>query len=188
MTPMRKMTAIALALLANPALAATGPFVSLHNTNFVVLLGFLVFVGILLYYKVPAMIGKMLDGRAETIRTELAEARALRDEAQALLATYERKQREVAEQADRIVTQARDEATRTAAEAKETIRASMARRLAAAEDRITSAQNAAVREVRDRAVTVAIAAAQDVLSAQMTATQGNAAIDDAIAQVQAKLH
>lgn len=185
---MRKITALVVVLVANPAFAAGEVFFSLKNTDFVVLLGFLVFVGILLYYKVPAMVAKQLDARAETIRSELIEARALRDEAQALLATYERKQREVAAQADRIVAQARDEATKAAVEAKESIRASVARRLAAAEDRITSAQNAAVREVRDRAVTVAIAAAQDVLAAQMSAAQGNAAIDDAIAQVQAKLH
>jgi F-type H+-transporting ATPase subunit b len=186
---MRKLLTLALTVAAAPAFAAGDkPFFSLANTDFVVSIGFIVFVGILLYYKVPAMIGGMLDKRAETIRNELAEARALREEAQTLLASYERKQKEVQAQADRIVENARDEATRAAAQAKEDIRASVARRVAAAEDQIASAEKAAVREVKDRAVTVAIAAAQDLIAAQMTATQGNKLIDDAIGVVEAKLH
>lgn len=185
---MRILLAIALTLAAAPAFAASGPFISLHNTNFVVLIAFTVFIGVLLYFRVPAMIGGMLDKRAETIRAELAEARALREEAQALLASYERKQKEVAAQADRIVANAKDEATKAAAQAKEDIKTSVARRIATAKEQITSAQDAAMREVRDRAVTVAIAAAQDVIAAQMTAAQGNKLIDDAIKAVEAKLH
>ncbi len=186
---MRKLLTLALMVSAAPAFAAGDkPFFSLANTDFVVSLGFIVFVGILLYFKVPGLVAGMLDKRAETIRAELAEARALREEAQTLLASYERKQKEVQAQADRIVESARDEATRAAAQAKEDIRASVARRIAAAEDQIASAEKAAVREVKDRAVTVAIAAAQDLIAAQMTAAQGNKLIDDAIGVVEAKLH
>ena len=188
MRAMRKILALSLALAASPALAAEGAFVSLRNTNFVVLLGFVVFVALLIYYKVPAMVGRMLDARAETIRKELAEARALRDEAQALLATYEKKQKEVAAQAERIVAQARDEATKAAAAAKDDIRASVARRLAAAQEQIASAEQAAIKEVRDSAIAVAVSAAQEVLAAQMTAQRGNKLIDEAIATVSAKLH
>ena len=68
--------------MASPALAATGPFFSLRNTDFIVLLAFLVFVGILLYFRVPAAIAKLLDKRAESIKSDIAEARRLRDEAQ----------------------------------------------------------------------------------------------------------
>ena len=98
------------AVAASPALAATGPFFSLHNTDFVVLLAFILFIAVLFYFKVPSMLGSMLDKRAEGIKTELDEARALREEAQTLLASYERKQKEVQDQADRIVTAAREEA------------------------------------------------------------------------------
>lgn len=185
---MQYLLALAVATLASPALAATGPFVSLGNTDFVVLLAFLVFIGVLVYFKVPALIAGLLDKRAEGIRAELAEARALRDEAQTLLLSYEKKQREVQAQADRIVAAARDEASRAAVEAKAEIASSMARRLKAAEEQIASAEAGAIRDIRDRAITVAVAAAQDVLAGQMTAARGNALIDDAIAQVQAKLH
>ena len=72
-------------LMASPAFAASGPFFSLGNTNFIVTLGFILFILVLFYFKVPGMIGKMLDQRAEGIKNELDEARALRDEAQAIL-------------------------------------------------------------------------------------------------------
>lgn len=177
-----------LAVLASPAMAATGPFVSLHNTNFIVLLAFLLFVAILLYFKVPSKIGEMLDKRATGIRADLDEARALREEAQSLLASYERKQKEVQAQADRIVANAREEAERSTQTAKDDIAASISRRLASAEEQLASAQAAAVKDVRDRAITVAVAAAKDVIAQQMDSKRNNALIEESIDTVQAKLH
>lgn len=186
------MRTLALTLLATvsagPALAASGPFFSLANTNFIVLLGFLLFIAVLFKFNVPGMLGGLLDKRAEGIRDELDEAKALREEAQALLASYERKQKEVQEQADRIVAAAKKDAAVAADEAKEDLKASIARRLAAATDQIASAEAGAIKEVRDTAVTVAISAANDVIAKQMTAKDGAALIDDAIGEVAAKLH
>ncbi|WP_425100835.1 F0F1 ATP synthase subunit B [Tropicibacter sp. S64] len=174
--------------MATPALAASGPFFSLGNTNFIVLLGFLLFLAVLVYFKVPSLLAKQLDKRADDIRTELDEARALREEAQALLASYERKSREVSEQAERIVAHAREEAKIAAEQAKAEIADSIQRRLAGAESQIASAEASAIKEVRDRAATVAVAAARDVVAQQMNDAEANRLIDDSIAQVGAKLH
>ena len=184
---MKKLTLL-LSLGATPALAASGPFFSLFNTNFVVLLAFLLFVGVILYLKVPAMLSGMLDKRADGIRDDLNEAKALREEAQTVLASYERKQKEVQEQADRIVAAAKEEATAAGAQARVDLEKSVARRMAAAADQIGSAEAAAIKEVRDQAAAIAVAAARDVIAKQMSAADGNALIDDAIAQVDAKLH
>lgn len=186
---MRNLFALILTLgFASPALAASGPFFSLGNTDFVVLIAFIVFVGVLFYFGVPKMIGGALDDRAAGIKTELDEARALREEAQTLLASYERKQKEVQEQAERIIAHAREDASTAAEQAKEDLKASIARRLAAAEDQIASAQAAAVKDVRDQAIVIAVAAANEVIAKQMTAAKGASLIDDAIAQVESKLH
>ena len=182
------LTAALTAFFATPALAASGPFFSLHNTDFVVLIAFLLFIGVLVYFKVPGLLGGMLDKRAEGIESELSEARRLREEAQSLLASYERKQKEVQEQADRIVSTAKEEAAAAGKQAQVDLEKSVARRLAAAEDQIASAESAAVKEVRDRAAAVAVAAAREVIAKQMTAADGNKLIDDAIAQVETKLH
>ncbi len=181
---------IGAAALPLPVLAAAGdyPFLSLFNTDIVVLIAFLLFIGILVYYKVPGILTGMLDKRAETIRSELDEARALREEAQRVLADYERKSREVVEQAERIVARAREDAQDAADAAKADIERSVARRLQAAEDQIAAAEAAALRSVRNTAARVAVAAAGDVIAAKMTAEQANALIDDGIAQVESRLH
>ncbi|MBD3664641.1 F0F1 ATP synthase subunit B [Sulfitobacter aestuariivivens] len=182
------LTSLIAAMIASPAFAADGPFFSLRNSDFVVLISFLLFIGVLVYLKVPGLLMGMLDKRAEGIKTELDEARALREEAQTLLASYERKQKDVQEQADRIVAAAKEEANAAAEQARKDLAKSLERRMAAAEDQIGSAQSAAVKEVRDQAVTIAVAAAREVIAKQMTADDGNKLIDDAIEQVDAKLH
>ncbi len=106
---MKKLAAL-LILAGSPALASSGPFFSLRNTDFVVTVSFLLFVAVLMYFKVPALLGGLLDKRAQGIRSDLDAARALHDEARSVLASYERNQKEMQEQADMIVTSAKREA------------------------------------------------------------------------------
>jgi len=179
---------ILLTLAATPALASEGPFFDLRNTHFIVLIAFLLFVGVLLYVKVPSIIAGLLDKRAASIRAELDEAKALREEAQTILASYERKKAEVEEHAQKIVERAKIEAQEAAEEAKKALAASIDRRMRAAEDQITSAQTAALREVRDRAIEVAVGAAAEVLTKSMSADDANALIDASIKEVKDRLH
>ena len=179
---------LGMALLASPALAASGPFFSLSNTNFIVLIAFLIFVGILLYVGVPKILGGLLDQRAEGIKKELDEARALREEAQGLLASFERKQAEVKDLADQIVKTAKEDAAATAEVAEEDLKKSIARRLQSAQDQIASAEAAAIKEVRDQAIAISVAAAGKVISKQMGKKDANKLIDEGIAEVGKKLH
>ncbi|MFV0303598.1 MAG: F0F1 ATP synthase subunit B [Paracoccus sp. (in: a-proteobacteria)] len=185
---MKKLTAILLAGSASPALAATGPFFSLHNTDFIVTIAFLIFVGILIYMKVPGIIGGLLDKRADGIRADLDEAKRLREEAQEIYASYERRQREVKTQADEIIANAKREAEAQAAKAREDLKLSIARRLKAAEDQIAGAESDAVRAVRDRAVQASIAAASEILGQQVASGKRSAGIDDAIDEVARRLN
>ncbi len=187
----RNSTLIAAALTlgaTTPAFAAGDVFFSLANTDFVVLIAFLLFIGVLFYFKVPGMLGGLLDKRAEGIQAELDEARALREEAQTLLASFERKQLEVQEQADRIVAQARESATEAAEQAKIDLAKSIERRLQGAEDQIASAEASAVKQVRDEAIRIAVGAAGEVISKDMKDARADDLINDAIETVRAKLH
>jgi len=184
---MRKLSLL-LVLAATPAAAASGPFLSLHNTDFIVTLAFLVFIGILVYFKVPGAIGGLLDKRAATIKAELEEARALREEAQTILASYERKQKEMIAQSEMIVASARKEAMAAAEKAKDDLKVSIQRRLKAAEEQIASAEKSAVKEMRDRAVVVAVAAAAEVIAKSMQQADQAALIDAAIGEVETRLH
>jgi F-type H+-transporting ATPase subunit b len=185
---MKKLLTLPLMLAATPVFAAEGPFFSLRNAEFVVTLAFLIFVGALIYFGVPGIIGRLLDDRANGIKNNLDEARLLREEAQALLVSYEAKAREVTAQSARIVEGAKAEAQAAADQAKADLAKSIARKLAAAEEQIESTVKAAEAAVRDRAVTVSVLVAAEVLKSQMTADQAAASIDASIAQVAARLH
>ena len=180
-------TLTALFLTATPALAAGDAFLSLWNTDFVVLIAFILFVAAILYFKVPPLIGGMLDKRAEGIRTELDEARFLREEAQALLESYERKQQEVEEQSGRIIASAREEAETAAKRAREDIERSQKRRIAAAKEQIVSVEAGVVKEIRDRAVDVAMAAASEVIARRIAAADRDRMTDDSVSTVETRL-
>lgn len=175
-------------LIAGPAAAAEGPFFSLANTDFIVLISFLVFIGVLVYFKVPGLLGGLLDKRAESIRKDLDEARRLREEAQEIYASYERRAREVKSQAEQIVANAKREAEAQAAKAKDDLARSIERRLQGAQDQIASAEADAVRAVRNRAVAASVAAAAEILEQQVRAGSRSAGIDDAIADVARRLN
>jgi F-type H+-transporting ATPase subunit b len=130
----------------------------------------------------------MLDARADRIRSELDEARRLREEAQATFAEFERRSREVQGQADEIVTHAKAEAEKAAANAMADLEHSIKRRLKAADEQIGMAEANAVREVKDKAVQVAIAAAAEVMAARMTDDKANALIDASIKRVGERLN
>ena len=123
--------------------------------EFWVAVAFVVFVLILLYYKVPELIAKSLDDRADAIRKELDEARRLREEAQNLLADYQKKHRNVGQEADAILDQARREAEAFAHETRVGLKDTLERRTQQAEDKIARAETQAVDEVRAAAIEVA---------------------------------
>lgn len=184
---MKKLTLAAL-FFATPAFAAGDAFFSLRNTNFVVTLAFLLFLAVLWYFKVPALLGGLLDKRADGIRADLDAAKKLHEDAKAVLASYEVKRREVQAQADQIVASAKREAEAAATQAKADLAATIARRLASADDQLKSAQAAAVRDVRDRAINVAVAAAGDLIGQGLGPAERGKLIEASIADVTAKLH
>jgi F-type H+-transporting ATPase subunit b len=133
-------------------------------------------------------IGQKLDERAGRIRAELDEARSLREEAQKLLAEYQRKQREAMRDAEAIVAHARGEAERLKREAAANLDAAFARREKMAMDKIAQAEAQAVADVRNHAIDVAVAAAERLLKSKTDGERGDKLIDSAIAEIERKLH
>ena len=160
----------------------------LSDPTFWVLVGFLVFVGAAVYFKLPGLIGKALDDRAFTIKAELDQARRLREEAQALFVDYQRRQREAEKEAIEIVAHARDEAERLIREAHEELEATMNRRRQLAETKIAQAEAQAVKEVREAAVDLAIAAAASVLRQELQGDRAATVMDRAIGDVRKHLN
>jgi F-type H+-transporting ATPase subunit b len=155
---------------------------------FWVLVAFLAFVAIVLYYRVPAAIAKMLDDRADGIRKELDEARKLREDAQALLADYQRKAREAETEAQTIIDQAKREAEALAADSRKALVESLERRSKIAEEKIARAETQALSEVRATAVETAVTAAQELLKTRAGGAVGEALISQSISDLRGKLN
>lgn len=156
--------------------------------EFWVAVSFFGFVALIVYFKAPGMIIKALDDRADAIRAELDEARRLREEAQALLADYERKQRNAEKEADSIIQLARQQAETLATETRESLKSTLARRAKLAEDKIARAGEQALGEVRATAATAAIAAAERIIAAKMTPAASKKLVDQSIKGLKAKLN
>ena len=136
-----------------------------------VLVAVLLFLGAMLYLGIHKKIAGALDDRADKIKTELDEARRLREEAQALLASYQRKQKEAEVQAEEIINQARRDAELMAAKSRSDLADRLERRAAMAETKIASAEAQALSEVRARAADIAMDAAHDLLKNGLSAAE-----------------
>jgi F-type H+-transporting ATPase subunit b len=156
--------------------------------EFWVAVSFVAFLLIVLYYKVPQLVAKMLDERADGIRKEIDEARRLREDAQKLLADYQQKHRTAGQEAEAIVEQARREAEAFAQETRAGLKDTLERRTRLAEDKIARAEAQAVDEVRAAAVEMAIAAAEKILREKAAGTGGTALIDQSIRDLKGRLN
>ncbi|MEO9340026.1 F0F1 ATP synthase subunit B [Mesorhizobium sp. SB112] len=146
------------------------------------------FLALIVYLKVPGMITKSLDARADRIRNELEEARRLREEAQQILAEYQRKRKEAEQDAADIVASAKREAEHLVAEARQSTEEYVARRTVLAEQKIAQAERDAVNEVRASAVDLAVAAASKLLAGKIDAKSGAELFKSGVQEVKAKLN
>ncbi|MCG5240025.1 F0F1 ATP synthase subunit B [Azospirillum doebereinerae] len=159
----------------------------MNTPEFWVLVSFVIFMA-LVWKKAGAAIGSVLDGRAEKIRAELDEAERLHKDAQALLNGYQRRQADALKEAEAVLSHAREEAARLRAQAGTDLESSLKRREAQAMERIAQAEAAAVTEVRNLTVDVAIGASRRILSGGLQAVQADRLIEQSIAELPKHLH
>lgn len=157
------------------------------DATFWAFIALLLFFAILIVLKVPGMIGKMLDDRIAKIEAELAQARRLREEAEALLVEYEAKRKSAEAEAQDIVSNAKEEAERLTAEAQVALEDLVSRRTKAVEDKIAQAEAQALAEVRARSADVAVEAAR-VLLADKAKAGGASLVDQSIKDVAARMN
>ena len=159
----------------------------LENPHTWVYLAFFIFVA-LAGPKIWKALAQMLDRRSLKIKSDLDEAQKLKDEAQALLAEYQRKQRDAMREAEEIISNAKGLAQRQIKDAGKKLEENLARREKASLEKIAQAEAQALAEVRREAVDVATAAAAQVIRGQIDGARGGILIDQAIAEVEKKLH
>ena len=159
----------------------------LDNPELLVTIAFVIFVVLIARVSYKAVVGQ-LDARAEKIKAELDEAVRLREEAQTLLAGYQRKQRDAAKEAAAILTQARAEAEQMTGQTEADLKATLERRTRLAEAKIAQAEAEALQSVREAAVEVATAATRRLIAESLDPQSADALVNQAIEDLGKKLH
>jgi len=150
-------------------------------------IGLVTFLGILVYVGVPKTVLGMLDDKSKKIADDLDEAKRLREEAQSLLAEYERKRQAAEEEAQEIIEAAKSEASRLTEEAQASLEDLITRRTKAVEEKIAQAESQAIADVRARSADIAVEAARHVLVAKM-GEKGDDLIAQSIKDVSSSLN
>ena len=158
----------------------------IQDPTFWVAIAFVVFVVLVFKPIKGALIGG-LDAKIAEIRQEVEEAEKLREEAQSLLANYQRQQRQAIQDAEAIVARAKEEAERHRAEADEAMKDMVRRQEEQAREKIAQAETAAIQEVRSMSVELAMAAAEKLLADRLAGDEGSRLIDNSIKDIPRKL-
>ena len=158
------------------------------DASFWATVALVLFFVLIFYLNVPGMMTKGLDNRADKIRNDLDEARKLREEAQSLLAEYQRKRKEAEQEAEAIVTAARREAEALSADAERKIEDYVTRRTALAEQKIAQAEGQAVAEVKAAAVDLAVEATQSLIGSKMSGSASNDMFKKSLAEIKANMN
>ena len=148
---------------------------------------FLTFV-LLAYKKIAALIANGLDNRTARIKSELDEARRLREEAEAVLAEYKQKQAEYLKEAEQMLESAKNDAQQLRAYAETELKASLDARMKQAVERIAQEEASAINDVRDHVVDIALAAARNIISDQVGTMSQAELIKLALADIHRKVH
>jgi F-type H+-transporting ATPase subunit b len=159
----------------------------LQSAEFWVGVAFVIFWGILFYFGAPQRLLGSLDDRGKRIADELAEAKRLRTEAEALLKQFEAKRAAAEREAAEIVSNARDEAERLARETQAKMAEFVQRRTAAAEAKIAQAEAQASTEVRAAAIDAAVKASERVLRGELSGAAAESMLTNSLGDVRAKL-
>ena len=159
----------------------------MFDESFFVALAFAAVIAAFLYLKLPQRLLAALDAKSAEIANELDEARRLREEAEALLADYETRRKSAEQQAEEIVTEARETAQRLAEEARVAMQVQLERRTQQAESKIARAEEQLVGEVRAAITRLAVDAATHLIETGMSAQQANTLIEQNISELKDRL-
>ena len=144
--------------------------ISLDNTDFVVLISFLIFVGVLVYFKVPAIVASFLDKRSEDIQNEIEKASEILEEAKEILSSIEADHKRTSETIEQMIMTAKDRAGGEEEKAKKQIEELMKSKLISAEGQVKSNERKILEEIEARAIDLSIEKVRMKLSKSLSSS------------------
>ena len=164
--------------------AGSKKMVSLDNTDFVVLISFLIFVGVLIYFKVPSIVGAFLDKRSNDIQSEIEKAGEILEEAKRILSSIEADHIRTSETIGQMVETARSRAGEEEEKAKKNIEELMRNKLISSEGQVLSNERKILEEIEDRAIDLSIEKVKVKLSQSLSSSDYDNQFDASIQSIE----
>ena len=167
--------------------ASNAPMFSLANTDFVVAIAFALFIGVLIYFKVPKIIGDLLDKRAASIKNEIDEAHRLVEEAKSLLAKLEREHKENITKAKEIIEDAELSSKKILEDSKSEIKLAVSRKLKSAERQIQANEKDVINAIKVDLIDEAFKLAQEQIENKVNLEVANLIAEESLSEIEIKL-
>ena len=164
--------------------AGSKKLISLDNTDFVVLISFLIFVGVLIYFKVPSIVGAFLDKRSNDIQSEIEKASEILEEAKKILSSIEADHIRTSETIEQMVQSAKSRARDDEEKAKKNIEELMKNKLISAEGQVMSNERKILEEIEGRAIDLSIEKVRIKLSKSLSSSDYDTQFDSSIQSVE----
>lgn len=144
------------------------------------LVAFIIFVAIAIYLKAPSMIGKLLDEQIERVKKELSDAIELKEEANTLLAEYERKKEDAEKEAEIIVANAKERAKNYEQSALAKSEEIIKRQEAQSIEKINQAEIQAMSKIRKSIIEKSIDSAEKLVSEKISSKKSDQIFTDSL--------
>ena len=133
------------------------------DATFWVTISFFIFLGILIYFKIPQKIKETLEQNILNIKNQLTEAEKLKEDAKNILAEHEKKISNSKKEVKDMIDKANEDAEKNIIRTNEEFHKLMENRKKGAEDRITQLKNQAVKDIKNASVKIAIESVEKLI-------------------------
>ena len=150
------------------------------DATFWVSISFLIFIGVLIYFKIPQKVVNALNESIDTIKSEVDNAESLKEESKNILSEYEKKISNAKNEVKEMIEAAMEEADKTVLKTNEDLHAQMENRKKNTEDRIKQMKNQALKDIKNASVKISIQAVEVLLKNSLDKNKLNKIFDTSI--------
>tara|TARA_B100000780_G_C20778852_1_gene309267 strand:+ start:14 stop:511 length:498 start_codon:yes stop_codon:yes gene_type:complete len=133
------------------------------DATFWVAVSFFIFIGVLIYFKIPSKINTILNANIDAIKNEVDDAEKLKDESKNILSEYEEKISNAKTEVKAMLEAAADEAEKHVLKSNEEFHSQMENRKKNTEERIKQMKNQALKDIKNASVKIAISSVESLL-------------------------
>ena len=141
------------------------------DATFWVAVSFLIFLGILIYFKIPQKINSMFIENIDKIKNEINEAEMLKNEAKNILSEYEKKISNSKKETKLMLAKAQEEAEKTVLKMNNELHAQIENRKLNIEDRIRQMKNQAFKDIKNASIHIALDSVEKLLKNSLDKTK-----------------